>query len=361
MGCTGVDMVNGQRHFKSFQVACVYIGTVVGAGFASGREIYQFFVRFGNLGYIAILLTTLMFAWFGFQMMNLGRILSAKSYRDVNAFLFGRWFSHIVDTLSLLMLFGVTVAMLAGAGELFKERLGIQFMVGVVVTVVIAFFTLMRGITGILESNTIIVPIMIGFVVYAFMHTISHVGLPKAMISSTNLSHATSIVPMLVSAVIYSALNIGLSASVLIPLGAQINDEMVLKRGAMMGAAGLGCMLVFVAFTLFAYAPDVFTFEVPMGYVASKLGSVIQWGYVFVLWGEIFSTLVGNVYGLSSQMTGRSQSLMTLYTGSLLFIAVLCSQIGFSNLVAYGYTIFGWVSLLLLFALCLPRKNLHKD
>jgi uncharacterized membrane protein YkvI len=353
--------VNRQRLFKSFQVACVYIGTVVGAGFASGREIYQFFVRFGNLGYIAMIATTLMFAWFGFQMMNLGRILSAKSYRDVNAYLFGRWFSHIVDTLSLLMLFGVTVAMLAGAGELFKERLHVHFMFGVLVTVVIAFFTLMRGISGILESNTVIVPVMLCFVIYAFLHTLTHKGLVPVIHAGSELAHAGSPLSMLVSAVIYSALNIGLSASVLIPLGAQIRDEQVLKQGAVAGALGLGCMLVFVAFTLFAYAPDVLSFEVPMGFVASKLGTFIQWAFVFVLWGEIFSTLVGNVYGLSSQMTGRSQSLMTLYTGSLLFIAVLCSQIGFSNLVAYGYTIFGWVSLLMLFALCWPRKNLRRD
>ena len=40
----------------SFQIAAVYVGTVIGAGFATGREIVEFFTRFGFVGFIAILL-----------------------------------------------------------------------------------------------------------------------------------------------------------------------------------------------------------------------------------------------------------------------------------------------------------------
>lgn len=356
----GVDRVNLNQNWRVFQVACVYIGTVVGAGFASGREIYQFFVRFGNLGYIGIGIATILFAWFGYRMMKLGRILGAESFRDMNAYLFGRWFSHIIDTLSVLMLFGVTVAMLAGAGELFKERIGLHFMLGVIGTVIIAFLTLLKGMSGILESNTIIVPVMVSFVVYAFFHSIFDAGIVHPIVVANHIASSPSLFPMFLSSLVYSALNIGLSAGILVPLGAQVNDDAILKRGAILGALGLGMMLVFVTFSLFAYGPEVFRYEVPMAFVATKLGPILQWLFVIVLWGEIFSTLVGNVYGLSAQLTGRSQLLITMYTGSLLIVAVLCSQIGFSNIVAYGYTIFGWVSLLMLIALCKPIKSMYE-
>ncbi len=355
-----MDKVNLRPHWRSFQVACVYIGTVVGAGFASGREIYQFFARFGNLGYIAIAIATFMFAWFGFRMMDIGRVLGAVSFREMNAYLFGRWLSPVMDALSVLMLFGVTVAMLAGAGELVKERLGLHFMLGVVGTVMIAFFTLLRGMSGVLESNTIIVPVMVCFVIYSFLYTISHVGVVYPVLSGAHMVSGHAVLPMLVSSVVYSALNIGLSASVLVPLGAQIQDSVILKRGALLGATGLGLMLVSVTFTLFAFTPQALNYQIPMAYVATKLGPFLQWSFAAVLWGEIFSTLVGNVYGLSSQLNGRSKILTISYTGGLLIVAVLFSQIGFSNLVAYGYTIFGWVSLTLLLALSLPQKNMYK-
>ncbi|MFL6516822.1 MAG: hypothetical protein ACJ8GL_01940, partial [Bacillus sp. (in: firmicutes)] len=32
---------------QAFQIAAVYVGTVVGAGFATGKEIVEFFSRFG--------------------------------------------------------------------------------------------------------------------------------------------------------------------------------------------------------------------------------------------------------------------------------------------------------------------------
>ena len=35
-------------------IALVYVGTIMGAGFASGREIWQFFGVFGNKGYIGV-------------------------------------------------------------------------------------------------------------------------------------------------------------------------------------------------------------------------------------------------------------------------------------------------------------------
>ena len=40
---------------KIFQVAAVFIGTVVGAGLASGKEITQFFTSFGLTSFLGIL------------------------------------------------------------------------------------------------------------------------------------------------------------------------------------------------------------------------------------------------------------------------------------------------------------------
>lgn len=48
-----------QRSWKAaLQIAFTYIGTVVGAGFASGKEIVEFFVQYGSQGLVGILLAT---------------------------------------------------------------------------------------------------------------------------------------------------------------------------------------------------------------------------------------------------------------------------------------------------------------
>ncbi|MGB8957216.1 MAG: hypothetical protein WCC10_17725, partial [Tumebacillaceae bacterium] len=103
----------------ALQIAFTYIGTVVGAGFASGQEILQFFTMLGPYAYPGILLATALFAWVGIQILMLGRKLNARSYRELTAYLFGPKLAGVVDIVMMVMLFFVTVAMLAGVGALF--------------------------------------------------------------------------------------------------------------------------------------------------------------------------------------------------------------------------------------------------
>lgn len=42
-----------QSKGSASQLAFVYVGTVVGAGFATGREIVEFFLKFGWFGFSA--------------------------------------------------------------------------------------------------------------------------------------------------------------------------------------------------------------------------------------------------------------------------------------------------------------------
>lgn len=44
-----------------WQVAAAYVGTMIGAGFASGQELMQFFVRFGIKGIWGALVTGFFF------------------------------------------------------------------------------------------------------------------------------------------------------------------------------------------------------------------------------------------------------------------------------------------------------------
>lgn len=347
--------VRTKRGWRAFQVACTYIGTVVGAGFASGQEVFQFFGRFGNKGYFAIALATILFAWLGYRLMVLGHELSARSYRELNSYLFGPRLGAVMNVMILVMLFGVTIAMIAGAGELFRERMGISFQIGAIVTMFITFMTILRGIDGIMRANTMIVPLMVGFVLFSALHVLKTSGVHGAWLAGTMGSHVSPLQTG-VAAILYSALNIGLAAGVLVPLGADIADQQTLKYGAVIGATGLGAMLVAVLFTLLAHYPQALLYSVPMGYIAAQIGTSVQWLFVAVLWGEIYSTLVGNVFALGAQFGRRSAPTSPVAFLMILGLAYAGSQVGFTNMVAYAYPAFGWTCVLLLIALLWPRR-----
>jgi uncharacterized membrane protein YkvI len=347
----------GQSKWLAFQVGCTYVGTVVGAGFASGQEIFQFFGRYGNWGFLSILLSVVLFAWLGYKVMYLGHRLQAHSYRELNAFLFGRTLGSVFDVVLVLMLFGVTVAMLAGAGALFRESLHVSFQVGALLTLAITYITIVRGIKGILEANTVIVPTMVSFVLFAAFDVLRKYGLPHIWSAGAMLTTHHPLVS-LISGVMYAAFNIGLAAGVLIPLGVNVKDVETLRLGACMGAIALGSMLLAVTCALFAHYPKVMTLDIPMAYVASQIGRYLQWAFLFVLWGEIYSTLVGNVYSLGAQFGMRTHRSSAIVTGVILVLAYLGSQVGFSTMVTYVYGVFSWISTLFVFALVWPREKL---
>ena len=72
-----------QKGISSLKVAATYIGTIVGAGFATGQEVLQFFNRFGILGLGGLLIATVLFIVFGYIIMDLGNALRARSHLEV--------------------------------------------------------------------------------------------------------------------------------------------------------------------------------------------------------------------------------------------------------------------------------------
>ncbi|MDP9728149.1 hypothetical protein FY534_06620 [Alicyclobacillus sp. TC] len=335
--------------WRSVQIACVYIGTVVGAGFASGREVDQFFVRFGIPAFSMVLLTTLLFIFFGYRMLRLGRILRAHTFRDATKVMFGKRGAWLIDILYVMMMFGLTVAMLAGAGELFRERLHAPYFLGVFLTALLSWFTVRHGIHGLMRANVIIVPLMVSFVIYVGWQTFLQHKWPvhsQWIISNTNPGFLHAVLSVL----FYIGLNVGLSAGVLIPLGATAHHQKELKLGSLLGSLALGMMLLTVTFILLCYGQEARNYALPMAYVAAHAGAWLEWIFPLVLWAEIFSTIVSNVYALAFLSPDQGKQRRWLLP-LILFLAGLLSAVGFKSIVQYGYTAFGCLSLLFLVAL----------
>ncbi|MDI3327322.1 MAG: hypothetical protein QJR06_02110 [Alicyclobacillaceae bacterium] len=330
-------------------VGFTYIGTIVGAGFASGQEVLVFFTGHGPASYPAIVLATLLFGWGGSKILLLGARLGAGSSRRLTLHLLGPRFGPAIDVATGLMLFGVTVAMLAGAGALFEERLGLPFSLGVVGTAALCYLTVLLGLDGIMKANVVVVPLMLLTGAWISLH---HLGPPSPSFAQIPLPGFR---PFL-SAVSYVAFNLGLSISVLVPLGGSIRDGKTLQAGAWLGAAGMGALLLGANMALSRYWPAVTEWELPMGHLALRLHPAVLGMFIAVLWGEIYTTLIANVFGLVRLVQDLGREIDTSWIAVLLLAsAYFVSRIGFSNLVHFLYPVFGYVSLLLLLLLLWPR------
>lgn len=99
------------------KIASAFIGIIVGAGFASGQEVLQYFTSFGHWGTAAAVLATALFAYLGMMLTMLGSQTKTMSHKKVIYQISGRWVGVIVDYVIIFTLFGVGVVMIAGAGS----------------------------------------------------------------------------------------------------------------------------------------------------------------------------------------------------------------------------------------------------
>lgn len=331
----------------AFQIAAVYVGTVVGAGFATGREIVEFFTRFGFIGLVGILMSGYIFIFHGSKLMRISARIGAKSYQEFNEYLFGKFFGSIINILMLFMLLGVCAVMLSGAGAVFSEQLGLSKNIGLIVTVVLSIIVMLVGIKGLFAVNTIVVPLMIGF---SFMLMIISLKLPNFLDQLLYIPYAEDGWKSVVAPFSYTALNLGLAQAVLVPVAAEIKDDQTVKWGGILGGLVLTIILLSSHFTL-VMLPNIEIYEIPMAVIMKNLASGFYWIFILIIYGEIFTSVIGNLFGLERQIKTYLPLPSIVIVGFILAVSFLISLVPYGTLLSYLYPVFGYVSILFIILL----------
>lgn len=143
---------------KSFQIGSAFVGLIVGAGFASGQEVMQYFTSFGIWGTVGGIIATILFAFLGYTLAQLGSQLQTQSHKDVIYHIGGRYFGFIFDIVITFFLFGVAVVMFAASGSTFEQMFGIHPMVGSIIMVAATILTLLLNIKKIINIIAVATP-----------------------------------------------------------------------------------------------------------------------------------------------------------------------------------------------------------
>lgn len=332
----------GRNWAAAFQIAAVYVGTVVGAGFATGKEIVEFFSKFGFFGFISILMSGYLLIFLGSKLMRLAASIQAKSYQEFNEYLFGKWIGKGINILMLIMLLGVSAVMLAGAGAVFKEQLGLSKNIGVFLTIFLSLFVMLIGMKGLFAVNTFVVPLMITF---SLMLMVLSVRMPNFMNQLLHIPPVDDGWKTVIAPFSYTAFNLSLAQAVLVPVAAEIKDDWTIKWGGILGGAALTLILISSHFTLIML-PEYEKYEIPMAIIMKNLASGFYWLFVIVIYGEIFTSVIGNVFGIERQL---KQLIDVPAIASIIVIFSLSyfiSLFDYGKLLSYLYPLFGNVSVL---------------
>lgn len=343
--------VKAKKYISALKVGAVYIGAVIGAGFASGQEILQFFGYFGLWGIAGLALATYLFGFLGMKVMFVAWRIGGRSYKQVVDEVGGRRFGPLINFIITFFLFGVLVAMVSGTGAILEQEFGFPLYTGLAIMAVLAGITVISGLGRVIDAISILVPFLI----------IAVLGIGLYIILSCPLdlrwsSPASATLPRwYLSGPVYVSYNLTLSIPILAPIGALATPQS-LKKGAFLGALGLGVSALVILLTILVTAPEVTDFEIPMLVAAGKVSPSIRFLYTLVLISEVYTTAISSLYGFVARLFPENSRWFKPFTIIVAACSFLAGQLGFSQIVATVYPVAGIAGFIFIVALLCEQQ-----
>ena len=342
---------------KIFQISAVFIGTIVGAGLASGKEITEFFTSFGIYSFLGIIFCGLVYIVIGSIICKISVMYKLNSYGELMKTISPNILGKLTGGITTLYLISSASIILAGSGALISECFSVPKIVGTLIMLILASIFLLKGTCGLITVNSFIVPALICTVTIV---TVLYFIFSRDAVSIESISsYPPQKSGLLISTILYTGYNLLCSSGVLVPLSTEMKSSKIMIIGIIIGATGLTLLCIMINLLLLANQPYIYGYEIPLLFVANRFGSFIQALLLIIILLEMFSTEISDVFSISRTL---EQTFNLQYKKGIFIVlafALPISQIGFTNLISTLYPIFGLLSLIFI-AQCIIFYIKHK-
>ena len=148
---------------KIFSYGGSYFGAVVGAGFASGQEVMQFYTNYGVMSMVAIIAAMVIFIWIGTRFAEYGNELHTNTHGPVMKYLCGKYVGKFFEAAFLFFMFIGFSVMISGGGTTLFQYFGINQYIGRVIIAVASVLAVSFGFAITLKIGGFLGPIIVVF------------------------------------------------------------------------------------------------------------------------------------------------------------------------------------------------------
>ncbi len=325
---------------KVFLLTCIILGSFLGAGFASGKEIITYFSVFGGASYLGIIFCSLAFVilllfffWLSHKVKGLDGLISTYFYGS----------GGVIKWLFMLSILILVSTMFAGAGSV-GEMLKMGKWLAIGITAVVVFVCNYWGLKGVGGLNAIIVPTMLVILLI--------VSLNSFTVTSFNFGF----VPI-ISGITYAFINMLMIGMFVLEVGGKYTKKECILTSLLCG--GIICMLLVVCNGGLMSITSL-NLDMPMLYLASLCGNVLYIFSIITIWLAILTTLFSNIYVLDHFFIELiSQKAVRLIF--IILLSVVISELGFGIMVKYMYLFIGFVGAILVVRVTFVEKKKRRS
>lgn len=338
------------------KIVFVIIGTFIGAGFASGQEMYTFFYVYGKNGLYGIFIASMLIGciiYKTFKIISRNNVRTYKEFLDSTFDLKNEKLARILKiSINIIINMFILITyfiMIAGFGAYLNQEFGINQIFGSLILGIITFFVGISKKDSIIKINQYIIPFLIMLIVFIASLTVMSIDM-DTMRNSIPESKSGYIR----TSIIYSSYNMILLIPILIALGSKIGREEQIKRISIYSSL----IILVLAYAIFVILTqinvDIAGIEMPAVYAVGMRSNILKYIYGIMLLFAIFTTSISlQTSFLQNLIKDKRGTKRVVFLMSIFGVAL--SRVGFANLVNYLYQVLGYLGLIQVYRVCITK------
>lgn len=311
--------MNKKRCFKAFSV---FTGTLIGAGFAGGKETATYFIDSGTISIFSFIVS--------FAVFFISAVICTQAAQKMNRhndnfydLIFGKKAAVFFESATTAFIFILFCAMISAAAEVFYIFTGINRDIIRFGFILICFSVIFFGTNGVAKMNSAIVPFLVFGMIICLVSLLGEFDLPKITVFGNEKLSAA-----------FSFYNMSTCIPVLITCRREFGSKKERNTGFFAGTLFITVLNMLLACVL--AKSNVCGNEIPMFEAMRKTGMIHLYSAVFI--SAVFTTACANGCVLYKRNGSRRHDFLS----AILFILLsfFVSHISFSFFVEKVYSIF---------------------
>jgi len=332
---------------KYFVPGLIFQSVLIGGGYGTGREIVEYFMKYGPLGGILgmFLLTLVLWSLMLAVTFEFSRKFKHYDYRSLLLDLLGR-FWLVFEIIFIALLIVVLAVIGSAAGVLLRDFFGFPYIAGVGIMLAAVGFLTFKGsrfIEKFLSAWSIFT-----YIVYALFLVIAIVKFGPLI--QKNLTSGIILSKWAIGGFKYSLYNMCVFPAVLFSIRNIETRKEAVSAGALAALIGiLPGFLFYIA--ILGHYPEVLSEEIPAVFVIQKTEvPFLLVIFLVMLVGTLIETGTGFIHSVNERIQSAFQArgkvfprwMRPVIAVFMLLVSLGLSTFGIINLVSKGYGLMSW-------------------
>ncbi|MBQ9961684.1 MAG: hypothetical protein IJP00_07230 [Firmicutes bacterium] len=334
--------MGNSKKIGALNIAVLYVGCMMGAGFASGRETWQFFGVFDKWGILGVGLFAVIILAIGYMTIYIANTLGTNDLGKIMIPEGHPGLEKLCGNLMAGMLSIVIVLMTSAGGALLNQQFGLPSFVGGLIIVVLVLATVMGNFARVSRVFKYVMPVLCIAMILTCLAVIITFDGPARVPEKFDISPMTP--NWIVSTFLYVAYNVIGLIAIMATAAINAKSYKTTKIGALLGGTAVGVLAMLILLTIRCDMVFSQGMDMPVLGYADNLSKGMGVLYTIILFCAIYSTATSNYYGFTTKIKeGPKKNFIVVITA---FVGYLLGLVGFKNIISYLTPVIGYIGLI---------------